>query len=161
MMLKSYQTMARFEAAPDRIRPGTTLFEAMYELFTQIGIFWRNPPEREDLRSDLFTFMSNRMKISPVYLADYENAWEVLQEIIDEHGGNKNEAYADFFTMPVGQENISDTRIARARHMVSDEFIAFQLSVGGFKAFGAANYPGYIAGANVPGQAPPYRSKEK
>ena len=39
------------------------LFEAMYELLVQIGVFWGNTPKDNDLRSDLYTFMMNRITL--------------------------------------------------------------------------------------------------
>lgn len=155
--MKSYLT--GFNNHPSRSQIDDGLFESMYELFVQIGVFWENTPTSSNLRADLFTFMSNRIEIDTNYIEEYENAAFVLREIIKEHQGNVNEAYAAFFTDPAGLESPPQTKIARARQKVSNEFIAFQLTVGGFESFGAKNYPGYIAGSYVPGNNAPYRTK--
>lgn len=157
-MMKLYLTNFRIPKEKGTINE--SIFESMYELFTHIGIFWKNTPENHDLKTDLFTFMTNRISTDSSYIDEYINAKFVLDEMIKEHGGDKNQAYADFFTSPEGLQNPPKSKLAKARIRVSNEFIAFQLTMGGFAAFGAKNHPGYIAGAFIPGETPPYRSKE-
>jgi hypothetical protein len=154
--MKSYLTSHKTVRIQKKI--DTDLFESMHELFTYIGIFWENTPENVDTKTELFSFMTNRIALDSNYLEEYRNAQFVLNEIIDEYHGNKNEAYAYFFTAPEGLETPPKNKLAMARQKVSNEFIAFQLSIGGFAAFGATNYPGYIAGAYVPGEKAPYRT---
>jgi len=157
--MKLYLT--KFSIPEDKGLIKEPLFESMYELFTHIGIFWENTPENSDLRVDLFTFMNNRISIDSSYVDEYINAKLVLDAMIREHGGDKDKAYADCFTSPQGLENPPKSRLAKARVKVSNEFIAFQLTMGGFTAFGAENYPGYIAGAYIPGEKAPYRTSKE
>jgi hypothetical protein len=137
----------------------SSLFNSMYELFTQIGLFWENTPQNSDLGPDLLTFMINRIEIDTNYIEEYNNAQYVIEELIEEHNGNKNAAYKEFFTSPEGLVNPPKSKLAKARQKVSNEFIAFQLTVGGFASFGGKNYPGYIAGAYIPDEQTPYRTK--
>ena len=157
--MKSYLTS--YQNTSYNLNIDSTLFESMYELFTYIGIFWKNTPEKQDLKTDVYTFITNRIQIDANYLEEYRNAQFVLQELILEHKGNKLQAYTEFFTSAEGLVTPPVSKIAKARQKVSNEFIAFQLSVGGFASFGAKNYPGYIAGAYVSGENPPYRSNNK
>lgn len=133
------------------------LFESMYELLEQIGVFWRNTPDVNDLRTELYTFMINRISIDRNYLKEYFNASMVL-EYFKQQYPTKEEAYAAFFTDEKGLQNPPSSYLAYARQKVSNEFISFQLSVGGFKSFGAENYPGYIHGGYIQGKPAPYRT---
>jgi hypothetical protein len=135
-----------------------TLFKMMLELFTQIGVFWKNTPEHTSLRTDLYGFMINRISLDPNYLTEYENAAHVLTLFKQEYS-TIEKAYAAFFTDPEGLESPPKSIRAYARQTVSNEFISFQLSIGGFKSFGAKNYPGYIGGAYQQGKPAPYRTK--
>ena len=133
------------------------LFEVMLELFTQIGIFWQNTPENSSLRTDLYGFIRNRISIDPNYLTEYENAVHVLN-LFKQDYNTVEEAYAAFFTAPEGLESPPKSILAFARQKVSNEFISFQLSIGGFKSFGAKNYLGFIGGSNQKGKPAPYRT---
>ena len=135
------------------------LFKSMYDLFTEIGIFWKNTPQNSDLGTDLLTFMINRIELDPNYLEEYRNAQYVIEELIQEHNEDKVAAYTEFFTSPEGLVNPPKSKLAKARQKVSNEFIAFQLTVGGFASFGGKNYPGHIAGAYIPDEQTPYRTK--
>ena len=128
-------------------------FEAMFDLFTQIGIFWGNLKDPEAYRSRLKVFMQNRIKLNPIYVEYYRIAEYEINQLIKAHG--EQQAYEHLFTLDTETASIP---LSITREQVSNEFIAFQLSVGGFKAFGAKNFPGYIGGAYIPGQPAPYRT---
>lgn len=161
MSEKNYQRRLRSSDHMAPIDREGKLFEAMYKLFEQIGIFWNNTPEKSDLRTELYTFMMNRIELNSFYIMEYENAKEVLDEFIaiaKKNGKSEEDAYAQFFTDPDGLINPPNSRLAHARQNVSNEFISFQLTVGGFESFGAKNYPGFIGGAYVEGEQAPYRT---
>ncbi len=158
MMQKKYYQQRESSMYDKEVTLEGALFDAMYELFTQIGVFWQNSPEEEDLKEQLYTFMINRISLDANYLREYKNAKEVLDAFKQEYD-TLEKAYASFFTDPQGLQNPPESRLAYARQKVSNEFISFQLSVGGFKAFGAENYPSYINGAYIEGQPAPYRTK--
>ena len=157
MTLKKFRMNVNHSKGDERYAISDDLFESMYEILQQIGVFWENTPEGNDMRTDLYTFMMNRIRLNGCYLEEYKNAQRVLDEFKELYP-SVEKAYAAFFTDPGGLEN-PDTPLAKARQKVSNEFIALQMSLGGFKAFGAENYPSYIAGAYIEGQVPPYRSK--
>lgn len=130
---------------------------AMWQLFTQIGKFWQNLEASADYQSQLTAFMGNRIDFDPLYHQYYTTAQQVIEQLIQEHG--QEGAYTFLFTDPTANQSPPSTPLAITRQKVSNEFIALQLSLGGFKAFGGAiNYPGYFGGANVPDEPAPYRT---
>lgn len=156
-MLKPYLQLRSSSIDLEPILLEESIFKAMYELLEQIGVFWKNTPEGNNLKTDLYTFMKNRISIDPAYLEEYRNAVTVLEEFKREFA-TKEEAYAAFFQDKEGLQDPPQTHLAFARQKVSNEFIDFQLSMGGFKSFGAKNYPGYISGAYIEGKPAPYRT---
>lgn len=136
------------------------LFESMWELFEQIGKHWKTGdlPELKDAQSNLLVFMNNRIRLNPGYIHEYQNAAAVIAELTEELG--KDKGYEKLFTDPFANQPNPVTRLARARRLVSNEFVLLQLALGGFKAFGAENYLGYFGGANIKGNTP-YRTFEK
>ena len=161
MSEKNYQRRIRTSDHLSLIKKEDPLFEDMYELFEQIGIFWHNTPEKNDLRTELYTFMMNRMELNSFYIMEYQNAKDVLDEFkanAKAKGQSKEEAYAAFLTDPDGLQSPPNSRLAHARQYVSNEFISLQLTVGGFASFGAKNYPGFIGGAYIEGEQAPYRT---
>lgn len=156
--MTQYHLEARHHARPHQEPfPDERTLNRLWGLFVAIGTFWQNNAEPQRMRSNLLVFIANRIKVDLAYAAEYDNAAEVLDELIAELG--EPGAYEKLLTDP--QANISPptTRLARARQKVSNEFVALQLALGGFKAFGATNYLGYIGGANIEGQLP-YRGYE-
>ncbi|GAA3533677.1 hypothetical protein [Zobellella aerophila] len=134
-------------------------FEAMFELFRQIGIFWRNLDDAEAYRSRLYAFMQNRINLRPIYHQYYQLARQTLDQLIAEQG--QEQAYRLLFTDAQANQPPAETPLAVTRQKVSNEFVTFQLAQGGFRVFGADNYPGFIGGANIPGQPAPYRTAEE
>ncbi|MDI9776165.1 hypothetical protein [Pseudomonas sp.] len=138
----------------------TEVYEAMYEVFEQISTFWGNLPAPQQYKSRLFVFMDNRIRLHPEYRSIYTQAKHTLDALIAEVG--KAQAYKTLFTDPAANQSPPETPLALARQKVSNEFIAFQVSQGGFKAFtGAVNYLSYIAGAFIPGEPAPYRTTQE
>ena len=164
-MLKKYDIPVSHAFTKEEVQIENELFASMWQLFVQIGIFWKNgkfakvgvdPAIESSIQSQLLDFMNNRIEQDPAYIGEYRNAREVINELIDEYGLKK--AYQTLFTRPVDPNSPPRTAFERARVKVSNEFVLFQLSVGGFKSFGAKNYLGYFGGANIEGQAAPYRT---
>lgn len=139
--------------------PDERTMGSLWRLFEAIGRFWENDPHPEDMKSNFVVFLTNRIQLDPRYLDEYRNAAEVVEELVRELGAPAG--YEKLFTDPQAMISPPTTKLARARQLVSNELVALQLSLGGFKAFGGAkNYLGYIGGANVDG-APPYRTPEE
>lgn len=133
--------------------------EAMWQLFVQIGRFWGNVANPEPMRSRVYVFLDNRIEVNPLYREFYRIARDVIRELVAVHGEEK--AYEILFTAPGGLTSPPVTAFQYTRQFVSNELIALQLSLGGFLAWGATNYPGYFGGANVPGMPAPYRTLEE
>lgn len=133
--------------------------ETMFELFKQIGVYWNNMKDAESCRSRLYTFMQNRINLRPIYRDYYIMARHTIKELIAEHGEQK--AYEIIFTDPLANQPPAESRLAITRQKVSNEFVTLQLSLGGFKDFGAKNHLGYIGGAYIPGKPVPYRTSEE
>ncbi|AFY99441.1 hypothetical protein [Calothrix sp. PCC 6303] len=131
-------------------------FAAMWQIFVHIGKFWQNIDDPTPYKSQLYSFMLNRINLRPIYSDYYISAQEVMTQLITEKG--EDEAYKYLFTDKDAAKAPPETFIAVTRQNVANEFIALQLSLGGFKAFGAENYCGYIGGANIPSQPAPYRT---
>ncbi len=132
------------------------VYEATWALFAAIGRYWGTIADATPHRTQVLNFMLNRIKLNPLYLGYYATAREVLARMQAEHG---DAAYEMLFTdKAAASEDPPVSPLAVVRQRVSNELVALHLAVGGFKAFGAVNYCGYIAGPNLPGQEPPYRT---
>ncbi|WP_371763444.1 hypothetical protein [Massilia sp.] len=139
---------------------GIEVYEAMFEIFEQVCTFWDNLANPHDFKSRLFIFMDNRISLRPEYKAIYVQAQRTMADLVDKLG--REEAYRTLFTDKIANQSPPRTPLALVRQKVSNEFIAFQVSQGGFKAFsGAINYPSFIAGAFIPGEPAPYRTGGK
>jgi hypothetical protein len=135
----------------------TEVYEAMFELFEQICSFWSNLNNPSQFKSRLFVFMDNRIRLHPEYRSIYSHAKTTMDNLVKDMG--KADAYKTLFTDTAANQAPPETPLALTRQKVSNEFIAFQVTQGGFKTFtGAINYPGYIAGAFIPGEPAPYRT---
>ena len=134
--------------------PDSRTLARLWGLFVALGTHWQNNEDPESMKSNFLVFITNRIRLDPSYADEYRNAAAVLDELITELGETR--AYEKLMTDPAANISPPATRIAHARQRVSNEFIALQLALGGFKAFGATNYLGYISGPNIAGQ-PPYR----
>lgn len=131
-------------------------WSTLWDLFLAICERWQNVPDPELLKSDLITFVKNRVEMDANYTEDYASAARVIRDLVADRG--REAAYTYLLTDAGANLKPPTTRLARARQRVANEFILLQLSLGGFGAFGGAlNYPGYIAGANLPGHTP-YRT---
>jgi hypothetical protein len=126
--------------------------ERLWQLFVAIGSCWGNNDEPQAMRSNFQGFLDNRIRIDPGYAGEYRNAAEVIDELALELG--EEGAFVRLLTDPLANLSPPATRRARARQRVSNELVALQLSLGGFKAFGAENYLGYIGGPNIEGRTP-------
>lgn len=135
----------------DLLLDATTL-AAMWELFVQIGKFWGTVDDPSGMKSQWLVFINNRIRTNPTYVMEYRNAAELIEAM----GEN---AYETLFTDYFANIAPPTTRLARARQLVSNEFVTLQLALGGFKVFGAKNHPGYFGGANIKGKTP-YRTIE-
>jgi len=150
------QTIAKHPLSDSAPELSTELFESMWALFASIGSYWGTMTNASLHRTQLLNFMANRIKLDPLYLEYYATAAKVVKDLTEKLGAG---AYQELFTNTVaGTETPPQTPMGIARQRVSNEFVSLQLALGGFMAFGAVNYPGFICGPNIPGAVPPYRT---
>lgn len=128
---------------------------AMFDLFSAIGVFWGTVTDSEPFRLRLYNFMENRIDLDPLYEKYYLSAAAVLIDLLQQHGNPGG--YEFLFTDPTATKTPPLTPLAITRQKVANEFIALQMSLGGFLAFGAKNAPGFFGGVNDPSRPPPYR----
>ncbi|MCG8448153.1 MAG: hypothetical protein MI725_01060 [Pirellulales bacterium] len=147
----------------DTVNPGLIQVEAhvltehqrdmLWQLFKEIGQCWENvfSPKKgvydsSNLRSSWLEFIEAKTTQEPSYIAEYVNAVMVIEELVDLFG--REAAYKRLFLENgINQDEPPLTRIAHAKRYVVDEFIRMQVIAGGHKAFGGANYAGYIGGS--------------
>ena len=130
----------------------------LWELFVAIGEFWNNVTDSAPMKSRWLTFLDNRVRTDPSYVAEYRQAAKLILSLVETHG--RAGAFELIFTDQQANLSPPRTRLARLRQRVSNEFVDLQLALGGFRSFGAENYLGYIGGANIPGERTPYRTSE-
>lgn len=132
------------------------IYDSMWALFVAICKYWGTIADPEPHRTQLLNFMLNRKKLNPLYGGYYATASDVLRRMHEQHGDT---AYEMLFTdKAAAAEDPAVSPLAVTRQRVSNELVALHLAVGGFKAFGASNYCGYVGGPNLRGQEPPYRT---
>jgi hypothetical protein len=155
-----YQDKARSPLGGSMAPPDEAVRKAMWRLFEQIGKFWKNIGDPSEYESRLYSFMSNRIAIDPLYVDYYATAQQVIEQLIADLG-SEGAAFQHLFTDAQANASPPTTPIGITRQKVSNEFVALQMALGGFLSFGALNYPGYFGGANVPGAPVPYRTMDK
>lgn len=133
------------------------LIDKLWCLFEKICGYWKLTDDTSLWKSSFLVFISNRIETDLRYLAEYVNFGEVMDELKGELG--EDPAYVRLFTDKLATIIPATTKLARARQLVSNEFIALALSLGGFRTFGRddipdgmpLNYQGYIGGMNREG----------
>ena len=154
--MSKYNLPAKTFAGLEETGLDAETIEGLWQLFVAICARWQNA-EPQTMRTRFIGFLSNRIELHPEYVSHYRLALTAIADLRRENG---ERAYEVLFTSPQAITTPPQTPLQIARQLVSNEFIALQLSLGGFKSFtGAINYPGYIAGWNGDGPAP-YRVYE-
>lgn len=127
--------------------------ESMWQLFIAICVRWQNVAEPLTMKTRFLGFLSNRIELHPEYVSHYRTAAAVITELREVHGEG---AYEFLFTNPEANSTPPQTPRQITRQLVSNEFIALQLSLGGFKvgvnvAYDQTVYglPIWDAGVNV------------
>lgn len=134
--------------------PDPRVRDRLWRLFSAIVRRWSDI-DPTTMKSNWLVFLGNRIRVDASYAGEYAAAAQLLDEMAAAMG--EEAAYEKLLTD--AQANVAPpaTPLARARQRVSNEFITLFLALGGFKAYGAVNYLGYIGGANIEGQIP-YRT---
>jgi hypothetical protein len=135
--------------------------ETLWSLFVAIGEHWALGDDSDQYRLRFLTFMENRVNVNPLYRDSYRDGAGLIDDLVRRMGAKA--AFEKIFTDKprIPPTGTPATPLEALQRFVVNEFIAFRLAVGSFKTFGAINYPGYPAGANVADQPIPYRSKDR
>lgn len=154
--MAKYNIDAKYMVANSLNELNEDAIEKLWKLFQSIEKFWGSDENIDRMKSNFIVFLSNRIEIDFNYLAEYSNAINVIEELTNELGDK--DAYIKLLTDPSANISPPTTRLARARQLVSNEFISLYLSLGGFKHFGSKlNYQGYFGGTNTE-KVIPYRT---
>lgn len=135
--------------------------DALWSLFVAIGDHWSLGDDAERYRLRFESFIENRIALNPLYSQTYRDAGAFIDGMVA--GLGHAAAFEKIFTEKprISPNGTPTTPLETVQRFVVNEFITLRLALGSFKAFGALNYPGYPAGANIEGQPIPYRSKER
>ena len=152
-----YQARVRHLLSPISVETSSDFDEAMWELFSAIGRFWKLTDDPGAYKLRLHSFMRNRIDFNPLYRDFYIVAKRVVESLVSKHGSAKG--YEILFTQKSGLWGAPpETEIEFVQQYVVNELIGLRLALGGFKDFGAVNYCGYFGGPNIEGEPPPYRT---
>lgn len=134
--------------------------ETLWSLFVAIGDHWSLDDDPDRYRLRFLSFMENRINLNPLYRQTYRDGAALIDRMVEELGAAA--AFEKIFSdkLRISPSGVPATPLESLQRFVVNEFIALRLALGSFKAFGALNYPGYPAGANIAGQPIPYRSRD-
>ena len=132
----------------------------LWSLFIAIGDHWALGDDPDPYYHRLLTFMRNRINVNPLYPDSYHDGAALIDAMVAELGAKT--AFDKILSEKprIPPSGTPATPLEALQRFVVNEFIAFRLAAGSFRAFGAINYPGYPAGANIADQPIPYRSKD-
>lgn len=142
-------------AEPRELAPAE--IEQLWELFHAIGMYWQNTSnDSVGQRSSWTEFIALRAVQKPSYVAEYENALSVMDELEAECGEN---AFQMMFQHKLEDREKPRTRMDHVKRFVVNEFIRMQIVAGGFRGFGSdiegknreklrpLNYNGFVRGS--------------
>jgi|CXWL01.1.fsa_nt_gi hypothetical protein len=135
---------------------GNDIDPTLWSLFVAIGDHWQLGDDPEAYRSRLAIFMDNRIAINPLYRSYYDAAAVTIADLAAADGPPR--AFEILFATKTSS-GVPGSPIEAAKRFVVNEFITMRLAFGGFKAFGARNYNGYMGGTNDPADCP-YRPRD-
>jgi hypothetical protein len=124
----------------------TTEIDGLWRVFEEIAKAWDKPehdPAR--LKSSWLEFLRAKTPSRPSYVAEYVNAIEVIDDLIEHEDKPFHRLFFDN-GLPRGALG---TRLAHAKNFVVDEFIKVQIVAGGFKSFVEPDDPPAIRPDNV------------
>jgi hypothetical protein len=155
-----YQAPVSNVVLPSESVVSSDVEDAMWKLFVAVGAFWKLGDDPQPYRLRFRAFLQNRISINPMYRDFYIVAKTVIDGLIAQFG--EAAAYEQVFTNKprIAPATPPQSRLEFVQHYVANEFIGFRLALGGFKAFGAINYCGFMGGANIEGQPVPYRTSK-
>ena len=128
--------------------------EGLWRIFQAIGRVWDDlhpaATDSANLKSSWLDFLEAKLNCEPRYVAEYSNAVQCVEELIELHGEEK--AFTLLFLDSDIPEGLPLTRLAHAKKFVVNEFIRVNVVASGFKSFGrpdhhGKNYKGYLGGS--------------
>lgn len=134
--------------------------DELWNLFVAIHEVWGTDACRvEDMASQWREFIRVKTDESPSYGDEYRNARELISEIRQSQG---NQVFKYLFFDPEVQaepNTAPESRLAKLKTKVIDEFIRVYVTAGGFRSYGGINYGGFVSGSRYR-HRPPYRIAE-
>lgn len=133
--------------------------ERLWEIYKTIAATWGETGIDPTLhRSQWLEFLEARTLRDPSYLGEYRSAIRVLDDLTVQHGVRA----LTWLLLESGVKpgDLPTTLLAHAKRYVVDEFIRVWLAAGGFRAYGAENYNGFVSGSRFAVRSP-YRKFER
>lgn len=131
--------------------------ESMWQLFLAIGSLWDLTDDASQYRLRFDTFLENRIAYNPLYSDFYQAAADMIASLAAQKDLDAAYMLIYFARNPYDLQYNKEL-MKFVIQTVSNEFINLRMCLGGFKVWGAINYPGYFGGANIPGDPVPYRT---
>lgn len=114
-------------------------FNSLFSLCEYVNSTWELSADMTLYRQLLRADLELKTTRQPSYLAEYRSAIELI-ELTEKD-------WPTLLFSEAGAENLSATRLGRARSFVFAEIIGHQIPISGaFKSFGLINYRGYFGG---------------
>ncbi len=126
----------------------TTEFKALASLCSYVNRVWELTLDLDQYFVTLESDLELKTSEVPSYLKEYRNAIGLIQSL--EGHMTTSDVWTMLLFADFEQEDLSNTKIGRARRLVFAEIIAHFVPVsGGFKSFGLWNYRGYFGGPYI------------
>jgi len=129
----------------------------LWLIFGQIGEQWNNGQYCDMPQAQFAEAIARQVGLDPSYIGYYNAAVSEYQTLLEQCGGNQQQALQILFQqnqVPIPPSpNVSDIA-----NYVLLEFMRWQVAFGGFRAFGYENYNGWMGGGSFLQVPPPYRA---
>ena len=121
-------------------------FEVLASLTEFVNSGWELSPNLNDYLVRLKSDLGLKTEYQPSYLTEYEHAIELVG-LMTRTSDSVAQAWSSLLFSEVGGEDLTHTKLGRARRFVFSELITHQVALsGGFKSFGLVNYRGHFGG---------------
>jgi len=124
----------------------TAGLNALASLTEFVNSGWELSPDLNDYLMRLKSDLGLKTEYEPSYLTEYEHAIELIG-LMTRTSDTVAQAWSSLLFSEVGGEDLTHTKLGRARRFVFSELITHQVALsGGFKSFGLMNYRGHFGG---------------
>ena len=122
-------------------------FKTLSSLCSYVNQIWELTLNLDQYLQTLNADLKLKTNEVPSYLTEYKNAIELV-DLFEGFNGHIDDGWSTLLFGEFTQEDLSSTKIGRARRLVFSEIITHFVPIsGGFKAFGLMNYRGYFGGS--------------